>query len=258
MQYSEIVINQEYSGMNPVQFGHEDCEPSYGFGPAVRSHWLLHFVVSGFGIFERDGETYHVGPGDIFVIPPYMETYYQADSEKPWYYIWVGFTTRDVLPEVFDNPVIRCPGAGEIFEEMRHCAGMESGKSAFLSGCIWKLTALLLEQGKQRIDYVEKALNCMRSEYMNGINIADIADRLNLNRIYFSTIFSKQIGMPPGRYLMNLRLERAAELMVVYGESPSTAAVSVGYPDLYHFSKMFKQHFGCSPRQYSKNMRGET
>ena len=253
MLRSEIIINNEYKGINPVQFGHHDCDAGYGFGPAVRSYWLLHYVVSGFGYFEREGKIHKIGPGDIFVIPPYIETYYYADEEKPWYYVWVGFTTDMVLPEEFNLPVLRYSGVGEIFEEMRHCSGMENGKSAFLSGCVWKLISLMLEHGKQSADYVEKALNCMRSEYMNGIDVADIADRLNLNRRYFSTLFSKSIGIPPEKYLMNLRLERSAELMVDYGESPSTAAFSVGYSDIYHFSKIFKQHFGCSPRQYCKN-----
>jgi ABC-2 type transport system ATP-binding protein len=47
-------------------------------------------------------------------------------------------------------------------------------------------------------------------------------------------------------------LEKAAELLTVYGQSPSTAGISVGYPDLYHFSKIFKKHFGVSPREYQK------
>ena len=48
------------------------------------------------------------------------------------------------------------------------------------------------------------------------------------------------------------KAEKAAELLTVYGQSPSTAGISVGYPDLYHFSKIFKKHFGVSPREYQK------
>lgn len=56
---------------------------------------------------------------------------------------------------------------------------------------------------------------------------------------------------------MNLRMEKAAELMTVYGEKPSTAGASVGYPDIYHFSKMFKKHFGVSPREYKAKVKSE-
>ena len=79
---------------------------------------------------------------------------------------------------------------------------------------------------------------------------------LNLNRSYFSELFREQMGVPPQTYLINLRLEKAAELLTVYGETPATAGVSVGYPDIYHFSKIFKRHFGLSPRQYQQLYRG--
>ena len=81
MHCNVIVIDQHFNGLNPMQFGHENCAPLHDFGPAVRTHWLLHYVVSGFGKFTREGVTYDIGPGGIFVIPPYMETYYQADKK---------------------------------------------------------------------------------------------------------------------------------------------------------------------------------
>ena len=106
MHRNIIVIDQHLHGLNPMQFGHENCTPLHDFGPAVRTHWLLHYVVSGFGKFTREGVTYAVGPGEIFVIPPYIETYYQADEKQPWKYIWIGFTTEEI-PEVFLQPIFQ-------------------------------------------------------------------------------------------------------------------------------------------------------
>lgn len=253
MNHSEIIIDCHYGGLNPVQFGYETCQPAHSFGPAVRTHWLLHYVASGFGKFTREGVTYRVGSGQIFVIPPFLETYYEADRERPWQYMWIGFTTEEKLPEVFSQPVIACPGVGDVFNEMMSCSSMENGRSAFLSGCLWKLVAVLLEKGKPKADYIDKALNCMHSEYSRGITIREIADRLGLDRSYFSTAFSKRIGVSPSEYLINLRLAKAAELMRIYKERPSTAAISVGYDDPYHFSKIFKKRFGMSPREYIRS-----
>lgn len=253
MKKAPIVIDYKYEGFNPIQFGSETCEPGHSFGPCVRTYWLLHYVVYGFGKFERDGVKWSVNPGDIFVIPPYEETYYEADRQKPWRYIWIGFHAKESLTSVFDQPVIRCHGVGNIFEDMLRCHKMENGRSAFLSSKMWELYAMLLEQGELSNDYIKKALNCMNSEYVNGITVQQVADRLNLDRSYFYSIFKAQMGVSPQKYLINLRLERAAELLTVYGESPSTAGISVGYPDLYHFSKIFKQHFGVSPRKYQQD-----
>ena len=249
---SEIVIDYQYKGISPIQFGRENCAPGHFFGPSVRTHWLLHYVVSGFGKFEREGETYHLGPGDVFVIPPHLETYYEADWEQPWHYIWIGFTAGDELPEILDQPVIRCAGVGTIFEDMVRCGKMENGRTAFLCAKIWELFSVLLECGKTEEGYIKKALSFINAEYVRDITIKEVAEQLGLDRSYFSTIFKEEMGISPQKYLMNLRLEKAAELMLIYGEKPSTAGISVGYPDLYHFSKMFKKHFGLSPRQYQK------
>ena len=251
MHCNVIVIDQHFNGLNPMQFGHENCAPLHDFGPAVRTHWLLHFVVSGFGKFTREGVTYDIGPGEIFVIPPYIETYYQADKKQPWKYIWIGFTTEEI-PEVFLQPVISCPNVGNIFHEMLSCSKLENGRSAYLSSCLWKLVSLLSEQGKSTSNYVDMALNYMNSEYASGITIQQVADSIGINRKYFCSLFSKQVGISPSEYLIHLRLNKAAELMTTYNQSPTIAAMSVGYNDIYHFSKIFKKHFGVSPREYCR------
>lgn len=247
-----FVFNEFYSGLNPLQFGYQQCAPGYGFGPAVRPFWLLHYVISGTGVLHRSGTQYTVSAGEIFVIPPDIETYYEADSVNPWHYIWIGFEYNGNLPHVFNQPVLRIPGAGDIFNEMRRCQSMENGRSAFLSSQIWALIAQTLESGKRQSDYIDKALNYISTSYMNDISVEKLAAQLNLDRCYFSTLFRERVGISPGKYISNYRLEKAAELMTVHGESPSVAAASVGYPDLYHFSKAFKQKYGLSPRNYLK------
>ncbi len=187
------------------------------------------------------------------MIPPYETTYYEADADRPWRYIWVGFTATQKLPDLFENPVLRCSGVGAVFEGMHRCREMGSGCSAFLASKLWELIAVLLDQKVPRINYVEQALNCMNAEYATGITVQSIAERLHLDRSYFATMFKEKMEISPRDYLKNLRLQRAAELMSLHGVSPSTAGISVGYGDIYHFSKAFKQHFGQSPRAYQKS-----
>lgn len=252
MMKSEIVIDRHYKGYNPVQFGSESCEAGHFFGPSVRTHWLLHYVVYGFGTFVREGVTWQVKPGDIFVIPPYEETYYEADEKEPWRYIWIGFTADEEVPPPLHKAIVHCPGAGKVFEDMLRCGKLENGRSAFLSAKIWELFSILLEEGAVSTGLIEKALNYMNAEYINNITVQQIAEMLNLNRSYFSEMFKEQMGVSPQAYLIHLRLEKAAELLTLYGETPTTVCYSVGYPDIYHFSKIFKKHFGLSPRKYQQ------
>ena len=257
MFHNVIIIDEHLHGLNPIQLGHEDCKPSHEYGPAVRTYWLLHYVVSGSGNFTREGKTYEIKAGQIFIIPPYTETYYQADKQNPWEYIWIGFTTEEI-PEVFQVPVISTPNLHGIFKEMLACEKIEKGRSAYLSGCLWKLVGMISEHTEYESDYIDKALNYMHSDYAEGITIQQIADSLGLNRKYFCQIFTKKVGVSPSQYLIRLRLNKAAELMVTYRHTPTTAAFSVGYDDIYHFSKIFKKHFGMSPREYCKAKLDET
>ena len=58
MEHSIIIKDEGFSDLNPLQFGYESCNKSHFFGPAVRTYWLIHFVVSGSGIFKiKDKES---------------------------------------------------------------------------------------------------------------------------------------------------------------------------------------------------------
>lgn len=249
MQYVEAVINKGYSDINPIQFGFEICENAHHYGPAIRTFWLLHYVVSGSGYFRICDREYNVTSGNIFVIPPYVETYYEADETDPWEYIWIGFGVSGELPIALED-VIYSPNAGCVFESMKQSSQMTTGKTEFLCSKIWELFALLLEKKDTKIDHIETALSIIHSEYMSGISVEEIADRLGLERSYFSYLFKERIGIAPKKYLLKYRMEQAADLITNYGYSVSIAATSVGYNDIYNFSKMFKSFYGVSPTSY--------
>lgn len=255
MIHTELIPNKGYLGLNPVDFGFETCKSEHSFGPAVRTYWLLHFVVRGHGIFERDGMTHHLQAGDLFVIPPFRKTFYKADTHDPWEYIWVSFTSCEDLPELLGQSVIHLPAAGRIFHEMKRCQQLENGKTAFICGKLWELFSLFWEQETPATDYVENALHLIHTEYMYDLSVETIAHRLGLDRSYFYSLFKTKTGVSPQQYLIRYRMEQAAVLMTAGGRSPTLAANSVGYKDIYTFSKMFKRVYGVSPREYIQTNR---
>ena len=244
--HSEIVINKNHQAINPVLFGYENCEKCHAYGPATRLYWLFHFVVSGKGTFKIGDCEYELSGGMMFVIPPFVETFYQADGEDPWEYIWVGFTGE---PPITLSDTYHIPQALRIFEQMKASQAMQFGKTEFILSKIWELFAILLEESGTRIDPVERALSLIHAEYMTALTVQQIANRLSLDRTYFSNLFHMRMGVSPKQYLMNYRMEQA-KFLLEYGYSVTVTAFSVGYQDLYTFSKMFKQYFGNAPTYY--------
>jgi len=244
--HAEIIINKDYDGINPVQFGYEACEKSHSYGPSTRTHWLFHFVVSGKGIFRIGGKQYTLSGGMMFVIPPFTETYYEADAKDPWEYIWVGFTGA---PPRKMNDCYDIPAALRIFQHMKACHSLHNGKTEFILAQLWQLFSLLMEEEQAEADTVDTALNLIHSQYMTPLTVQQIANMVHLERTYFSNIFSRKVGLSPKQYLIQYRMEQAKDFLSL-GYSVMTTALSVGYPDVYTFSKMFKRHFGCPPSHF--------
>ncbi len=249
--HSEVIINKNYERINPVRFGFESCEKSHGYGPATRTHWLFHFVVSGKGVFQIDEKKYALSGGMMFVIPPFTETYYEADSEDPWEYIWVGFTGT---PPLQLNDCYDIPGALRIFEHMKASHNLHNGKTEFILAQLWELFSFLMEENQTKEDPINAALNVIHSQYMIPLSVSQIAASVHLERTYFSKMFSERKGISPQQYLIEYRMKQAKTLLRL-GYSVTTTAISVGYSDIYIFSKIFKQRFGESPLHYQKNFK---
>ena len=247
------VLSRGFPDLLPAAFfGWEDCAPGHSWGPWVRKYWLIHYVVRGFGYLDWGGKVYSIGPGDLFIVPADTVSTYWADDKKPWEYIFLEFKAMGELPDFMYQSVIHCPQVGPVFERMKQCEGMEQGRSAFLSACLQEMMALLQEQNSPSISEIDQAIGWIRAEYMQGITVQECADRLHISRCYFSAQFKKKTGSTPQQYLINVRMERAAVLLSNEGITPSIAAASVGYGDIYQFSKAFKKHFGISPREYRR------
>ena len=91
-----IFPNDNFLDFRLFQYGWEQCEPLYSFGPYVRNHYLFHYVISGRGGLvsnDENGESrrYQLEPGQGFLICPGLVNTYTADEQQPWKYVWLEF-----------------------------------------------------------------------------------------------------------------------------------------------------------------------
>ncbi len=251
------VANKRLPGLNPLTFGEERCQPLHLYGPASRPYWLLHYVVSGKGLYVVGDHTYNVSASQCFIVRPQEKIFYQADEADPWHYIWLAFSSDIEMPSSMYENVVSAPGLSTVFSEMLEAKNKKNGQQEFLSSKAWEIVSYFCANDNNSVsrieDYAERAKTCIEADYMTGITVSDIAKLLNLERSYFSTIFKKSTGISPQQYLSEFRLNKAAKLLISRQMSVSEAGFATGYTDIVNFSRMFKKHFGMSPTDYKKS-----
>ena len=91
-----IFPNENFLDLRLYQYGWEQCAPLHSFGPFVRNHFLIHYVISGQGFLDStapDGVThrYDLEADQAFLICPGQVNTYCADKDRPWKYVWLEF-----------------------------------------------------------------------------------------------------------------------------------------------------------------------
>jgi len=96
--------------------------------------------------------------------------------------------------------------------------------------------------------------NYIDAHFNEKLTLARLARAAGISVPHFCDEFKRTFGMPPGRYVTNLRLEQADLLLHDRNLSITEIAASVGYNSLYHFSRLFKKRHGVSPRARRRAM----
>ena len=99
------------------------------------------------------------------------------------------------------------------------------------------------------------ALNIIRyisDNYMNDISIADILANATLSRRSIEMKFKNATGQTIYQYLISMRIEHLAYLLITTDRSPSELAYEVGFRDLNNIFRTFKKYKGCTVSEYRR------
>ena len=84
------------------------------------------------------------------------------------------------------------------------------------------------------------------------ITLDELAQCCHCSRSAFEKKFRRIFDVSPGKYLLNLRLAEAENRLRNTRDSCAQIAAAVGFANQFVFSRLFKRHYGISPRDYRK------
>ena len=259
--------------MNPLNLfycGWERCEPGWKFWPYIRENYVIHVVTEGKGRYTTGSQKAELSKGKMFLIYPGEEAVYEADHDDPWTYMWIGFNghmAESVVKEIGflrTSPVREISNTSEISNAIDLI--MDSRQITMADGlkrmaAFYYVLSLMMDANKKNdternypeAKYVNAAVEIIASSYSEQLRIADIADRVGINRSYLTSIFKREMHMSPQAFLINIRLENAARLLKETEESVGSIAAAVGYTDALAFSKAFKQKYNSTPSEFRRS-----
>ncbi|NQU42936.1 helix-turn-helix transcriptional regulator [bacterium] len=105
----------------------------------------------------------------------------------------------------------------------------------------------------QNIQRLEPVFRYLYAHLGDPIDVPSLARLTRLSRPRFHAIFQSHMGMPPMRYVRNLRLGEAGKRLLQGDEPIRIIAAEVGFANPFHFSREFKARFGMSPSEYRRS-----
>ena len=117
---------------------------------------------------------------------------------------------------------------------------------------IEELTARMNERRRhfRASNYVDSCRDYVRKHYREKIYLKTIAESLGISPVYLSKLFKKETGVCLQEHINQVRVERAADLLIYSDRSLPDIAQYVHFPNQSYFGKIFKRFKNMTPRQF--------
>lgn len=114
---------------------------------------------------------------------------------------------------------------------------------------------LMVPKGEEEkyVAYIRNACIYMEEHMMEEeLAIVQVAESVYLNPVYFGRVFKSVKGMSFKQYLLQIRMERAKQLLLDTSMTVTDICQEVGIPNASYFAKLFKQYTGTLPSEYKR------
>lgn len=265
--YSRVGPRQAY----PQRTGHPRNHAfTWNKGRILDGYYVV-YISKGRGMFESAlTAPVTVEAGTCFCLFPGVWHRYKPDAQCGWEEYWVGF--KGTYPESLMRHGFFSPGNPfaqtglheplavlfhKLLDEIR---GGNAGYHQVIAGIALQILGLLHaarsdnhdpENGSDSI--IGKAKFILREDAENSRSIEEVTRELGIGYSKFRKLFKDVTGQSPHQYRLNLKLERAKELLTMTSLSVSEIAYGTGFDSVFYFSRLFKKKNRVSPASFRRS-----
>lgn len=239
----EYVLIRNYETIRTIPEHAHDC-------------YELVYYIDGEGISGYGKDSFSYGPGTYLLITPNIPHY--EKHEKLTKIIAVGFRMNEFNENVYsrhflDKNAIIFNYIQEIRKEYKQKQPFfERIINNIIKNIVINIVRELSVQYQSQEDLLDYVISFINEYYMTNITIEQLAKYSNYCIDHFRTLFKNKTGLLPKDYILNLRINKAKELLTKTNKPLDNIALSCGFEYYSHFSNCFKKITGISPSEYRK------
>ena len=265
-RFVSLDFQNEY--LNLCHSGTDTCLPGASVGPLVKNFYLIHYIISGHGIYTVGNLQHHLGPGDAFLIRPGKTVVYAADAKDPWQYCFFAFNGQ-AAEQYLNRTGFAAADVIHLGNDRIHdlvCETTEMLSNYPRNMDIYALSQLMkmllffaehhddesIEKSHPIRPDIQKVLDYISYHYADPITVIDMSRLVALERSYFCRTFKNATGLAPKDYLTNFRLDKARYLLTETNMPIGKVSEAVGFRSFSSFSRLFTAQYQQSPSNYRK------
>ncbi|SEW53009.1 AraC family transcriptional regulator [Chitinophaga arvensicola] len=241
----------------------------------VLNEYQVIYITSGKGIFESDRcRQQEIKAGTVILLFPGERHRYRPLPETGWDEYWVGMKgpiLDNLLQENFFTPEKPCLTIGfqesivQLFHLIIEKTKQENpgyqpliaGATLQLMGNIHYLVKQQTSGNKDKEALMNQARLLFRSNISAHYSPEQAAEDLQVGYSWFRKEFKKYTGLSPFQYYIQLKIEKARELLNDPSVSVKEIAYDLRFDSSFYFSRLFKEKTGFTPTEYRKRTQGE-
>lgn len=225
-------------------------------------HSRLYYVTEGQADLILRGTTLHLQPHKLYYIPSYSVLTANCDTFLSHHFVHFQFDglLNTVSPSLqLSMEADPLPGDQDLFrriETLQNSSDKPLNVMLELNGIMQILFSRFLQNSDVNPSVLRfsKVIEYIDNNLDKKITVAELAELLYLDEVYFSNAFTKCIGVTPSQLIIGKKISRAMLLLRSENMSTQEIAFSLGFSSEAYFSRLFKKKTHLTPSEFRKNV----